>query len=181
MKKKYKKRYSKDEWCSRALDILSREGHTLLRIEQISKSLGVSKGSFYWHFKDRNDFVISIAKYWATYSTSLVIEEVDQVHGDAKERLLAIMNVVFREDLGRYDLIMRAWAAKEPRVAVILKRVDAQRMAYVRSIFSEMGFRGPQLDIRTRAFVCYMAGEHVLSLKETREEQLRQLKIKQWK
>jgi AcrR family transcriptional regulator len=63
LKNKSSKRLSREEWLSRALQVLSREGKAKLKIESLTKNLGVTKGSFYWHFKGRAEFVRSLADY----------------------------------------------------------------------------------------------------------------------
>jgi AcrR family transcriptional regulator len=170
------KRLNREQWLALALDILAREGNAKLRIEQLSRSLGVTRGSFYWHFKSRDDFVQSLAEHWAAYSTAQVIDKVEKIKSDPKKSLFALMEKVIEEDLGRYDLAMRAFSAQEPKVALVVKRVDEQRLAYARSLFFEMGFRRQELETRARTFVCYMAGEHVLFAKESKEEQRERLK-----
>jgi AcrR family transcriptional regulator len=175
MKKKDAGRLSREQWLALALDVLAREGAAKLRIDRLVRDLGVTKGSFYWHFKDRDDFVKSLAAYWADYSTRQVIDMVSQAKGDAKERLSALVQAVFREKLGRYDLVMRAWATREPGVAKVVMKVDEQRFEFVLSLFYEMGFRGRKLDNRTRLFVCYMAGEHVTFVKESRGKQRKEM------
>jgi len=175
-RKKDAKRLSREQWLARAMDVLAREGGARLRIDSLVRDLGVTKGSFYWHFKDRDDFIASLSAFWAEYSTKRVIDKVGRSRGDAKARLAAVVEAVFSEDLGRYDLVMRAWAARQPGVAEVVKRVDEQRFAFLRSLFSEMGFGGQELETRTRVFVCYMAGEHVTFMKESREEQRESMK-----
>lgn len=177
-KRRISKRLTREKWLSLAMEAIARRGGAKLRIEQLVRNLGVSKGSFYWHFKDRDDFVRSLVDYWASYSTSQVIEAVNRVGGDAKKRLYAVLEKVIREDLGRYDLAIRAWAALEPAVARVVAKVDAQRLSYVRALFSEMSFRGQELELRARALVCYMAGEHVFYARESKKEQIRKLKQK---
>lgn len=172
---KYAKRLSREEWLSRALEVLSREGRAKLRIDFLAKSLGVTKGSFYWHFKSRDDFIQSLAKYWAEYSTGRVTENVNQIEADPKKMLFSLMEIVFKEDLGRYDIAMRAWAAQEPIVARVVKEVDVQRQVVIRSLFGDLGFRGEELDIRARTFFSYMAGEHVFYARESKKELLDQL------
>jgi AcrR family transcriptional regulator len=177
-KRRVSKRLTREQWLSLALDVVARKGGAKLRIDRLVRDLEVTKGSFYWHFKNRDDFVRSLVDYWVSYSTSQVIEEVNRVGGDAKKRFYVVLEKVTREDLGRYDLAMRAWAALEPAVARVVTKVDAQRLSYVRGLFSEMSFRGQELELRARAFVCYMAGEHVFYARESKKEQIRKLKQK---
>lgn len=175
--KKAPTRLSREEWLHRALDLFAKEGKVKLRIDPLVKSIGVTKGSFYWHFKDRKDFIVSLSKYWVDYSTSQIVKIVKQQRGDAKKRLFVLMKAVFEKDVGRYDLTMRAWAASNPEVARIVRKSDQQRIATVSKLFHEMGFRGKELKGRTDAFFCYMAGSHIYKIKSKRDE----LQYLKWK
>ena len=173
---KSSKRLNREEWLSRALEVLSREGKAKLRIELLTNSLGVTKGSFYWHFKNRTDFVKNLAEYWARHSTDQVIEVVNQSQGAASDRLLNLMDFLCRKDFGKYDVSMRAWAAQEPEVARIVKKVDEQRFNFVRSLFIELGFKGLELEMRTRTFVVFHSLELGSFARGTKKERLKLLK-----
>jgi AcrR family transcriptional regulator len=71
-------RLSRDEWLEQALEVTSRKPHGKLRIHELVKHLGVTRGSFYWHFKDREDFVRSLGEYWDRWSTDQVIHAVER-------------------------------------------------------------------------------------------------------
>jgi len=64
IRKKTGQRLTREDWLENALTVLSRKGRAGLRIEGLSAALGVSRGSFYWHFKDRGDFVHALLEYW---------------------------------------------------------------------------------------------------------------------
>jgi AcrR family transcriptional regulator len=97
------KRLSRDDFLSRALEVLSREGDSELRVDRLVAALGVTKGSFYWHFEDRADFVRSLAEFWARWSTDRVVEELGDVEGAPKALLRMLHEHVNREDLARYQ------------------------------------------------------------------------------
>ena len=172
---KKKNRLTREEWLRRALDVIAREPHGKLRIHQLVKSIGVTRGSFYWHFKDREDFVKSLAEYYDRWSTDQVIAEVEAVGGDARQRLRAVMDLIFRNRLGRYEMAVHAWAFQEPSVAEAVQRSEEYRLAYARSLFEEMGFAGDQLETRVRAFLGYMNLDHSWFAREGDEERLRLL------
>ena len=157
---------NREEWLMAALEEVSRKGGAKLRIHRLVKSLGVTKGSFYWHFKNREDFVHSLVAFWAEHTTGQVMKRTDQVQGNAQERLLGVMKIIFTEGLDKFELPMRAWAAEEPQVAPIIREVEARRLAYIRALFAEMGFQGQDLEMRTRLFICYACGEHVFFTRE---------------
>jgi len=175
--KKPSKRLSREEWLHRALELFVKEGKVKLRVEPLVESIGVTKGSFYWHFKDRKDFIVSLSQYWLDYCTSQVVDLINQQGGDAKKRLFFLMKTVFEKDAGRYDLTMRAWAASNSEVARVVSKSDQQRIAIVSKLFHEMGFRGKELQNRTDAFFCYMQGSPIIT-KKSKGEKLKHLKWK---
>ena len=152
------KRLSREKWLQLALDLMAKEGRARLRIERLAKELNVTRGSFYWHFKDRDDFVMSVAQHWAEWSTQQAIKAVGNTEESAEKRLLALMEFVTKYDLGRYDMVMRSWALHEDHVAKVVKKVDQERLQFIRQLFSEMGFTGDELEIRAHTF----AGFHSL-------------------
>jgi AcrR family transcriptional regulator len=164
-------RLGRDEWLARALDILALEGQAKLRIETICKALGVTKGSFYWHFKDRDDFVRSVVQFWSDHFTDPVMERVTRMGGSARERIKALMHAVSEGRFARYDVSIRAWAAQDPElVAAIVKAVDKRRLAFVGSLFDEMGFEGPEAEMRARALVAYLSYEESVLAKSAKKD-----------
>lgn len=149
------KRLSRQEWLQRALDILATEGQAKLRVRELVDRMGVSTGSFYWHFKNRADFVTQLVDYWAEFSTQQIAVKMRSATGNATSRLLALMRAIEEGDLGKYDLPIRAWAAQEPAVAQTVRKVDRLRISIVRELFGEMGFSGRELEMRALTFAVY--------------------------
>jgi AcrR family transcriptional regulator len=169
------KRLSRDDFLSRALEVLSREGESELRIDRLVSALGVTKGSFYWHFEDRAEFVRSLAEYWERWSTDRAVEELGDVEGDPKAVLRMLHELVNREDLARYDLVMRSWATHEPEVARIVESVDRTRLDFVGRLFRQLGYRGNDLDLRTRLFVVSSSMWSVINRDEDKDLRIRRL------
>lgn len=162
-------RLSRDEWLAQALDILAREGQAKLRIDTICAALGVTKGSFYWHFKDRDDFLQSVVQFWSDRFTDPVMERVTSIGGTARQRLENLMQVVSEGRFARYDVSIRAWAAQDPDLlSAIVKEVDKRRLAFVASLFTELGFEGPEAEMRARALVAYVSYEESLLAKNNK-------------
>ena len=146
-------RLNRQEFLTRSLEVLSKEGESELRIDRLVNALGVTKGSFYWHFKDRAEFVQALAKHWEKWSTDRVVEELEAVAEDPRQILLELHKSVTRDDLTRYDLVMRSWATHESEVARVVRSVDRTRSRFVGEQFRRLGYEGDELDIRTRTFV----------------------------
>lgn len=171
-------RLTREEWLERALETLAKEGQSAIRIEKLCHDLGVTKGSFYWHFEDRADFVRKISEYWAKTFTQAVVEELSPGRGDAKGRLWKLMELLFRGKHSRYDVAVRAWAGQEPEVAEVVRRVDAARIEFVGSLFREMGFVGSELEMRTRTFVCFHSLEHGLLAEQSERERKKLMRLR---
>ncbi len=155
-------RLSKLDWFKYGLEALRLYGLRGLNIEPLSKFIGVTKGSFYWHFKDREEFYKSLLKYWEDELTTAVIDKIKALPGDADSRLKALMELVFKEDAGRYESDVRSWAAFDEIPARSIARVDKQRLKYVKSLFVEMGFSKKEAEVRSRIFYLYIVGEFMI-------------------
>jgi AcrR family transcriptional regulator len=79
---KKRKRVSKDQWLSAALDMLETGGVNNVRVERIAAKLSISKSGFYWHFKDRRDLLSHILEYWAHEYTEVVSNNPQFHRGD---------------------------------------------------------------------------------------------------
>ena len=177
IKKNEKRKLSRIKWLEFSLEILIKEGNAKLRIDHLVQSMGVTKGSFYWHFKDRGDFILSLVEHWAKVSTQ-VVEHMSQLHGSAEQRLLDLIRYIVSNDLTRYDIAIRAWALMEPQVAYVVKKTDKRRLNFIRNLFAEMGFEGNDLEMRARTLLTFQAMEHGLLTKTTEEERFELLLVR---
>ncbi len=155
-------RFDREAWLSAALEVIAREGQAKLRVERLASQLGVTKGSFYHHFENRDDFVRSLITYWASAFTDRVIDEVGSMEAPAEERLLRLMQIIDREGLDRYDIAFRSWAAQDPAVAEDVRKVDLLRYQFLKSLFVEMGFAETDLDDRLRIWLVFHSAQRAV-------------------
>jgi AcrR family transcriptional regulator len=154
------------------LDILSSRGGTRIRVRDLSEQLGVTTGSFYRHFSGREDFLRSVVSYWQHRSTTQFIERLSGSAADPKARLVALATGIVEEELARYDVAVRTWATQEPGVARLVRRVDKERLDILRDIFAALGFRGADLEMRSRTFVMHFGLEHFMHVRQSKHERL---------
>jgi len=157
--KKPPDRLTQEVWLEKALEILRQKGNAGLQIESFTRELGVTKGSFYWHFKDRRDFRAAILDYWEQMYTRRVIAKSVADGGTARQRLRCVVEMVARENLSGYDEPIDGWAAHEPVIADRVQESYDLRYKYVRSLFSELGFKGVDLETRTVACLGLLKAE----------------------
>ena len=170
--KAQKPRRSREEWLETALEVLSRQGGARIRLRDLCADLGVTTGSFYGHFEGRDDFIRSVAMFWQRTSTTEIIGLIRHAPGDPRSRLLALAEGIIEQDLARYDVPVRAWAAQEPAVAAIVGRVDKDRLSALRDLLAESGLRGAELEMTARTFITYYGLELSILVRQSKRERL---------
>ena len=163
--KKPRQQFSREAWLEQAMQVLATEGQGGLRIQALCTELGVSRGSFYWHFEDRNDFIFALLEYWHVEYTTKPTAAVTQQGGTAKERLARIIHVVHDRNLSRYDLVIRAFATFDPKVARAVRRTDRYRLGFIEGLFREMGFNGVDMEMRAKTCLTFMTLENTMYTK----------------
>lgn len=165
------KRLSRQEWVSASLSAMAKGGADAVRVERLAEDLLVTKGSFYWHFKDRGELLTATLAAWKALATVDIIANVEAKGGDAGERLHTLFSNVLQSS-GRLDLAIRSWAAQDANVRTALEEVDAARLDYLSTLFSELGFSEPQT--RARAHLIYHAliGQFTMGDQREREQRL---------
>ncbi len=176
MKKPYK-RLTQQQWLGRALDLLAKKGGKLI-IDNLVSDLGVTKGSFYWHFKDRDDFLEKLLNYWMSEYTQKVAVLVNEIEASPEERLFRLMEFILNDKYSQYDMAVRSWATLEPKVAKVIRKVDRLRYNYIRNLFEEMGFSGDELEMRTSTLLTFEAFQHGSTITSTKQKKEARLKLR---
>ena len=101
------RRLKRQDWLEKALVAFSKKGQAGLSVQGLSEALSVSRGSFYWHFKNREDFVHALLQYWYEEYSALVPAAIERDGGTAEERLARFMRLMHEKKLRRYDLVLR--------------------------------------------------------------------------
>jgi AcrR family transcriptional regulator len=131
-----------DDWVRAAFSRLSAEGIESVRIELLARDLGVSKGSFYWHFQDREELLGKMLDRWEGGETEWLGATVDTPRAAARWARF----IERCADLGRARLeaALRAWARRDERVASRISAIEQKRARHIAGVFRDIGFR-PEL------------------------------------
>ena len=148
------KRLGRQQWIDAALRALSQQGVDGVRVERLAEALKVTKGSFYWHFTDRNALIEALLEAWKARATGDIIVMVEARGGDAGNRLRTLARTVFNAD-GRLDRQIRAWAANDPMARAAQDDIDRRRISYLEGLFAELGFS--PIEASARATFIYHA------------------------
>ncbi len=165
-------RLTEEDWLAEALETLANEGVSAVRVERLARSLGVTKGSFYWHFKSHGELLARLREYWADEHTIVIDSSSDQNQADAEAMLLRVLRTIILEDANRHDPAMRAWALFDSLTAEVVRRVDETRLGYVQDLFIRMGFEREEAGLRSRMSYYYVIGETLAGIDRTPEDRL---------
>ena len=155
------KQLTRDDWLDHALQ-LSLQGIDQVRVAPLAKSMGVTTGSFYWHFKNRRELLDGLLDYWEREMTDTAISQARQFGGSPTDRILQLMQAVMDNNMARYDLAFWAWSQSDDQVSQHFKRVLQKRFDFAAWMFEQAGFKPAQARIRGRLMVTYMMGESTL-------------------
>ena len=129
-------RTPRGKWIEEGLRAFAAGGPETVRIDPLAKSLGVTRGGFYWHFDDRAALLEEILDAWEQMSIDEAIKQVEAEGGGGREKLRRLFALAVKSrDLLKIDLAVRDWARRDDAVAQRLRRVDNRRMDYMRSLF----------------------------------------------
>ena len=147
-----KVRLGREDWIDAALQALADGGPPAVAVERLAARLGTTKGSFYWHFKDREDLVTAALATWERQETDALIEEMREV-ADPVERLqMATVMATEYEEEERPDVRLLP-SASDPVVGEVVRRVQHKRLDFLARIFRDAGF--PPAESRVRARLAY--------------------------
>jgi len=144
---------SAKDWLDQGLKALAESGFTALKAEPLAKAMGVSRGSFYWHFADVEAFHAAILSHWREVAAERIIADVEASAGNEKP-LQVLLRRVFGERLA-LESAVRSWATVEPAAKVAVQAIDRRRLGYVEGLLRTSGL-SPDV-ARARAQILYWA------------------------
>ena len=146
-----------ESWIEAATTVLVDQGIDHVRVDVLAGQLGVTRGSFYWHFRDREDLLRRVLQAWSERSTEQLTRRLATAHADPREQLRDVISLPFRgraaAKAARIELAIRAWARRDELARQAVDAADAARIGYHREIFIALGFA--EGDASQRAFLLY--------------------------
>jgi AcrR family transcriptional regulator len=172
------------EWIEAGLTVLAESGVEAVRVEPLAKRMQVTKGSFYWHFKDRQDWLMAIVAQWVEIDTNQIIEQVNQINADPQTKLLELFELTIADDElnpsladGSIENAIRAWAMTDPQMASVLQQVDRRRLEYTKNLFLEIGFSEPEALVRARLAYYSLVGEFTIGIRGNQADRLAEIRL----
>lgn len=165
MEKQASIRLKREDWINTALTALQAQGVENIKIVGLARDLGVTSGSFYWHFKDLKDLLQSTLAFWEIELTDNISARYRAFQGSPSERLYKLMVDVISYDAAAPDHAISVWAKRDPAAREIYERTIQKRFDFAKWMFEQAGFDGQEAALRGRMYVAYLMGESSTNLK----------------
>ncbi len=162
---------STEDWVQIARQVLIEDGILAVKIERLAKVAGVTRGGFYWRFKNRDELLDALIEDWRQCNTTPMLR-VLRANTSPHERMRALARLyIDGQDFSEtYDSAVRAWAALSPQIADIVHTVDDIRIAALGQLFLDAGFDEDDAMIRARITYFHQIGYYAIRMRETGEE-----------
>ena len=167
-------------WLGLAMNTMTVSCKSKFSLDSLLKEMPVSKGSFYWHFENRAEFLSALVEYWGRHDTQLPADALDKLPQpvSAEDKLWELMCIVYELRHTRHDLLIRSLTLEFPELHKAVARVDQMRYQTVRALFAEMGFEDDVLDMRTLAFITTTSLDRLMLVDIPDDAYERQLKLR---
>jgi AcrR family transcriptional regulator len=149
-------RLTADDWANEALEQIAEQGVASVAVEPLARRLGVTKGSFYWHFPSRDALLQAALERWEAAEQEAVFGSLEQV-ADPRERLRALFRLVAHEAKSHIIYSELLKALDHPMVSPVIGRVSQRRMDYLTASFRQAGLGRTEAQHRARlAYAAYV-------------------------
>ena len=150
---------TRHDWLETSLKVLAAEGLQAVTVDRLATLLEVTRGSFYHHFRDKDDLFAEMLSYWASKWTVGLLADITSLDLDAKQSLRSLMQWSRHRQAMAFDTAIRAWAMHDPISREVAAEVDEIRLEFVQKQFRALGFKGVEMENRSRLFLYYMSFE----------------------
>ena len=124
------------DWLEAGLKVLAEDGAPALTIERLTEQMGLSKGSYYHHFKGAGGFRTALLEYFEAQFTARLIDTVEQKpEADSATKLKRLLDLVLADEAKvQLEIAVRAWALQDAEARAAQERVDLARTAYLQQL-----------------------------------------------
>jgi AcrR family transcriptional regulator len=166
----------RQDWLDIGLQTLVKKGIDAVRIDPLAKMLKVTRGSFYWHFKNHDELLMAMLKEWETKSTKRIIKEIEAIEDKPNVKLLSLFELAAQDD-NQLEKAMRVWGANDDRAAAAITRIDEQRLEYLQSLFLQLGFSAMDAQVRAQVAYSFRLGWFIISSSKHPAERLAEIRL----
>jgi AcrR family transcriptional regulator len=126
---RHRRTLTRADWTGAALDALARDGLRAVAVEPLAERLGATKGSFYWHFRDRSALLEAAVTHWERTATDEQIARLQDIPDPARRRE-ASLGWVAESDRDLQIFMVLLWNADHPVIGPVINRIVTKRMEF---------------------------------------------------
>lgn len=173
-------RGSSEGWLDAAYEVLLESGVDAVKIQPLAAKLKLSRTSFYWFFKDREELLAALVSRWRHKNTGSLIRQSEAYAESIAEAMLNVFDCWLDKALfdSQFEFAVRSWAIQSPEVQAEVKAADEQRLIALTRMFERHGFPETHADVRARTLYLVQIG--YISMQPQEELETRMPRIPQY-
>ncbi|MFW8594247.1 TetR/AcrR family transcriptional regulator [Cribrihabitans neustonicus] len=146
---------TREDWLNVAMDVLISDGVERVKVLALAERMQVSRSSFYWYFKSRQDLLDALLKSWEQTNTAGMVAQAEAPAATITGAVLNVFRCIANPGLFNtaLDFAVRDWSRRSGKVRSLMDRSDARRVAALTAMFARYGC--PEREAVTRAKVLY--------------------------
>jgi AcrR family transcriptional regulator len=165
---------TRGDWLDLALTVLALEGVDHVTVLNLSERLGVSRSSFYWYFKNRDELLGALLDRWDELNTRSIVAQAEAPATTVNEAVCNVFRCWINPTIfsPRLDFAVREWARRSAHVRKALDRSDRVRTEAIKALFVRFGYEDEDAFVRARVLYYMQIGYYALELREPIETRL---------
>ena len=162
------------DWLNVAMDVLISDGVDQVKVLNLASRMGVSRSSFYWYFKSRQQLLDALLERWQATNTAAMVAQSQQAAATITEAVCNVQRCVVDPALfdTALDFAIRDWARRSGKVRRLLDQSDARRLDALTAMFARHGYAAPEATTRARVLYYMQIGYDFAQLGESSEDRL---------
>lgn len=173
-------RGSHEGWLEAAYDSLLESGVDSVKILPLAKRLNLSRTSFYWFFKDREELLSALISRWREKNTGNLVKQSEAYAETLAEAMLNVFDCWLKKDLfdSPFEFAVRSWALQSPEIQAEVQQADQTRIEAIGRMFMRFGYDETPADVRART--TYLVQIGYISMQSREDIALRMKRIPEY-
>jgi len=165
---------TREDWLNMAMDVLVGDGVDQVKVLNLAQRMDVSRSSFYWYFKSRQQLLDALLEKWRAKNTGAMVAQTELAATTITEAVCNVQRCVVNHGLfdTALDFAVRDWARRSAKVRRLLERSDAERLAALHAMFARFGYAESEAETRARVLYYMQLGYDFAQLGEAPETRL---------
>lgn len=161
-------RGSQEAWLDAAYDSLLESGVDSVKILPLAKRLNLSRTSFYWFFKDREELLGALISRWREKNTGNLVKQTGAYAESLGEAMLNVFDCWLNKALfdSQLEFAVRSWALQSLEIQADVHAADQARMDAISRMFMRFGYDEAAADVRARTTYLVQIGYISMQSKE---------------